>query len=165
MLKKSELVPIYLKRYTGKEIDYFGKYIILTNFNSHLKYFAASFNEEIIFDGDEAMITCTNPEGITMINFGIGTSLAATVIDLLVAIRPKFIIFIGKCAGIKQKIKIGDYIIPISAIRGEGTSYDYYPREIPALPFFPGQRIIGEILKKNKLQYFTGSLYTTNRRV
>ena len=51
-------------------------------------------------------------------------------------IAPKAALFLGKCGGLKKKNKLGDLILPIAAIRGEGTSNDYLLPEVPALPAF-----------------------------
>ena len=102
---------------------------------------------------------------LSMINFGMGSANAATVMDLLSSIKPKAALFIGKCGGIKRKNKVGDLILPIAAIRGEGTSNDYFPPEVPALPAFNLQKAISTTIRDHKRDYWTGTIYTTNRRV
>jgi AMP nucleosidase len=104
-------------------------------------------------------------DGITIINFGMGSSVAATVMDLLTAINPKAVIFLGKCGSLKKKINVGDLILPIAGIRGEGTSNDYMPAEVPALPAFALQKAISTTIRDFKRDYWTGTCYTTNRRV
>jgi AMP nucleosidase len=113
---------------------------------------------------DKPMQTAT-ANNITIINFGMGSAMAATVMDLLSAIKPKAALFLGKCGGLKRKTQIGDLILPIAAIRGEGTSDDYLPPEIPALPSFRLQRAVSSMIKKHEMDYWTGTVYTTNRRV
>ena len=102
---------------------------------------------------------------ITIINFGIGSPNAALIMDLLTAISPEAVLFLGKCGGLKKRNKIGDFILPIGAIRGDGTSDDYFPKEVPAMPSFALQRAISSTIKDRKLNYWTGTVYTTNRRV
>ena len=102
---------------------------------------------------------------ITIINFGMGSPLAATVMDLLSAIKPKAALFLGKCGGLKKKNEIGDFILPIAAIRGDGTSDDYFPSEVPALPSFALQKAISTTIREHNRDYWTGTVYTTNRRV
>ena len=85
---------------------------------------------------------CATAEGITIINFGMGSASAATCMDLLSSIKPKAVLFLGKCGGLKKKNEVGDLILPIAAIRGEGTSNDYFPAEVPALPAFALQKAI-----------------------
>jgi AMP nucleosidase len=85
--------------------------------------------------------------------------------DLLSAIAPKAVLFLGKCGGLKKRNKIGDLILPIAAIRGEGTSNDYFPPEVPALPAFALQKAISTTIRDYKVDYWTGTVYTTNRRV
>jgi AMP nucleosidase len=102
---------------------------------------------------------------ITMINFGMGSANAATIMDLLTAINPKAVLFLGKCGGLKHINNLGDFILPIAAIRGEGTSNDYYPPEIPALPSFALQKAVSTTIREANMDYWTGTVYTTNRRV
>jgi AMP nucleosidase len=138
MISKDEIVNNWLPRYTGRELKDFGKYILLTNFNNYVELFADKYKVEIK-GKDKAMPNATF-NGITIINFGMGSANAATVMDLLSAISPKACLFLGKCGGLKKKNKIGDFILPLAAIRGEGTSNDYLPPEVPALPAFTLQR-------------------------
>jgi AMP nucleosidase len=66
---------------------------------------------------------------------------------------------------LKRKNKLGDLILPIAAIRGEGTSTDYFPPEVPALPAFSLQKAISTAIRNYRRDYWTGTVYTTNRRV
>ena len=102
---------------------------------------------------------------ISIVNFGMGSAMAATMMDLLSAVKPKAVLFLGKCGGIKHRAKIGDLVLPIAAIRGEGTSNDYYPPEVPALPAFALQKAISTTIRDHARDYWTGTVYTTNRRV
>jgi AMP nucleosidase len=163
METKEEIVKNWLPRYTGMTLDEFGKYILLTNFKGYMDIFCTITGAEIK-DRGKSMPAVTH-EGITMINYGMGSPNAATVIDLLTAIKPEAILFLGKCGGLKSKNKLGDLILPIAAIRGEGTSNDYFPPEVPALPAFSLQRAISSTIRAYNMDYWTGTVYTTNRRV
>jgi AMP nucleosidase len=163
MKTKEEIVNDWLPRYTGTPLDAFGEYVLLTNFHNYVHMFADMFQVPIM-GKDKPMQTAT-ANNITIINFGMGSPMAATVMDILSAIMPKAVLFLGKCGGLKKKTQIGDLILPIAAIRGEGTSNDYMPPEIPALPSFRMQRAISSMIKKHELDYWTGTVYTTNRRV
>ena len=163
MTTKEKIVKDWLTRYTGTELKEFGEYILLTNFQGYLKIFAELYGVEIV-GHDKAMPTAT-ANGITMINFTMGSANAATIMDLLSAISPKACLFLGKCGGLKKKTAIGDLILPIAAIRGEGTSNDYFPPEVPALPAFTLQRAISTTIREFNKDYWTGTVYTTNRRV
>ncbi len=163
MNTKDEIVENWLPRYTGTELDEFGQYILLTNFKNYVDLFAKRF-EVPIKGKNGAMQTATHGE-ITIINFGMGSAMAATVMDLLSAISPKAVLFLGKCGGLKAQNQLGDLILPIAAIRGEGASDDYLPSEVPALPSFRLQRAISHVIKAKGLDYWTGTVFTTNRRV
>ena len=163
-LTKFDLVRDWLPRYTGMPLEAFGQYVLLTNFRDYLKRFAAKFGSPIYGD-DRAMQATTNQDGLTMINFGMGSANAATVMDLLTAYRPKGVLFLGKCGGLKKSTEIGHFILPIAAIRGEGTSDDYLPPMVPALPSFKLHKFVSEKLVDRNLDYRTGVVYTTNRRV
>lgn len=162
--KKEEIVEDWLPRYTGTSLKQFGKYILLTNFKSYVEEFSR-VNKARILGADYPMQTCTSKNGITIINFGIGSANAATICDLLSAIMPDAVLFLGKCGGLKTKCKVGDFILPIAAIRGDGTSDAYYPSEVPALPSFQLQKAVSHAIVDNQQDYFTGTIYTTNRRV
>ena len=163
MKTKKEIVGNWLPRYTGNELEDFGKYILLTNFSSYLDLFNKRFNTSVV-KKDVAM-PCANAEDITMINFGMGSANAATIMDLLAAIHPKAVLFLGKCGGLKKKNQLGDLILPIAAIRGDGTSDDYLPASVPALPAFSMQRAVSTTIRKHSHDYWTGTVFTTNRRV
>jgi AMP nucleosidase len=161
---KDAIVANWLPRYTGRPLDQFGDYIILTNFSKYIQLFSEWNDNAPIMGLDKPMQSVT-ANGITIVNFGMGSSVAATVMDLLTAIHPKAVIFLGKCGGLKRKNNVGDLILPIAAIRGEGTSNDYLPPEVPALPSFALQKAISTTIRDFSLDYWTGTCYTTNRRV
>lgn len=163
MESKQDIVKNWLPRYTGTPIDQFGEYILLTNFINYVESFARIFDVPVL-GKDKPMQTAT-ADGITIINFGMGSAMAATVMDLLSAIMPKAVLFLGKCGGLKKINEVGDLLLPIAAIRGEGTSNDYMPIEVPALPSFRLQMAVSHIIRKYEQDYFTGTVYTTNRRV
>ncbi len=163
MKTKSEITANWLPRYTGVPLEEFGEYILLTNFGDYVQRFAEQMGVEV--RGSDKPMQSATAEDISIINFGIGSPMAATVMDLLSAINPKAVLFLGKCGGLKKKTKVGDLILPIAAIRGEGTSNDYMPPEIPALPSFRLQQSVSYAIKKHKRDYWTGTCYTTNRRV
>lgn len=163
MKTKQEIVENWLPRYTNKPLEEFGEYILLTNFNNYVDIFCDKFGiERPLFS---ANMRCATAEGITIINFGMGSPNAAIVMDLLSAIKPKACLFLGKCGGISEKTKRGDLILPIAGIRGEGTSNDYFPPEVPALPAFMLQRAVSSTVRDLRHDYWTGTVYTTNRRV
>lgn len=163
MKTKMAIVENWLPRYTGTHLNQFGQYIILVNFNNYVELFA-KWNNVPIHGSDKAMPNAT-ANNITIINFGMGSANAASIMDLLSAIKPKAVLFLGKCGGLKLKNNVGDLILPIAAIRGEGTSNDYFPPEVPALPAFNLQKAISTTIREHGRDYWTGTIYTTNRRV
>ena len=162
-VKKSEIVRDWLPRYTGTELGDFSEHILLTNFEHYLQLFSEWYDVPI--NGEDKPMQNVTANGITLINFGIGSPNAALVMDLLGAVSPKAALFLGKCGGLKKKTTIGDFILPIAAIRGEGTSDDYYPPEVPALPAFNLQKAVSTTIRNHELDYWTGTVYSTNRRV
>lgn len=164
MKTKKEIVDNWLPRYTGLSLEDFGKYILLVNFQNYVDLFAEIYGVEVL--GQNRAMPNATADGITIINFGMGSPNAATVTDLLTAIAPKAVLFLGKCGGVRpDKNQVGDLILPIAAIRGEGTSNDYFPTEVPALPAFALQKAISTTIRDYEKDYWTGTVYTTNRRV
>ncbi len=163
MKSKQEIVSNWLPRYTGTPLEAFGEHILLTNFGNYVEMFAQWHGVEV--QGRDRPMPNASADGITLINFGMGSPNAATVMDLLGAIQPQAALFLGKCGGVKRKNKLGDLVLPIAAIRGEGTSNDYLPPEVPALPAFQLQRAVSTMIRDLGHDYWTGTVYTTNRRV
>src|SRR3954452_11220547 len=162
MKTKAEIVRDWLPRYTGRPLEQFGQYVLLTNFTNYVELFADRFGVPVL--GRDRPMQSATAENITILNFGMGSAMAATVMDLLSAIEPQAVLFLGKCGGLK-KVRLGEFALPIAAIRGEGTSNDYLPPEIPALPSFRLQAAVSAMIVKRDLDYWTGTVYTTNRRV
>ena len=164
MLKtKSDIVQNWLPRYTGMKLEEFGEYILLTNFQDYVNNFAELMGAEV--KGEGHPMKCATKDNITIINFTMGSANAATIMDLLSAIKPKAALFLGKCGSLKANIGIGELLLPIAGIRGEGTSLDYFPEEVPALPAFNLEKAISTTIRDYGLDYWTGTVYTTNRRV
>jgi len=163
MKTKQEIVENWLPRYTKRAIKDFTPYILLTNFNKYVEIFADYYKVPIV--GQDSNMPNAKSGDITIINFGMGSANAATIMDLLSAVNPKAVLFLGKCGGLKRKNALGDYILPIAAIRGEGTSNDYFPTEVPSLPAFSLLRAVSSVVRNYGKDYWTGTIYTTNRRV
>jgi AMP nucleosidase len=164
MKTKLDIAKNWLPRYTGAQIDELGDYMLLTNFQNYVVKFAERFGCDVKGEG-KPMKTATNNAGLSIINFGIGSANAATIMDLLSARQPKGVLFLGKCGGLKNSTEIGHFILPTAAIRGEGTSNDYFPPEVPALPSFKIHKFVSEKVIEKVTEYRTGVIYTTNRRL
>ncbi len=162
-MDKQDIVQDWLPRYTGRKLQDFTPYILLTNFQNYVDMFADWYQVEVVGEGHP--MPNASAKGITIINFGMGSPNAATIMDLLSAIKPKAVLFLGKCGGLKKKNSLGDFILPIAAIRGEGTSNDYLPAEVPALPAFMLQKAVSESISKLNMNYWSGTVLTTNKRV
>ncbi len=163
MRTKQEIVENWLPRYTSRPLNEFTNYILLTNFQKYVDIFAEHFDVPIV--GIDANMPNASSDGITIINFGMGSANAATIMDLLSAVKPTTVLFLGKCGGLKSSSNLGDYILPIAGIRGEGTSNDYFPPEVPSLPAFSLMRAVSSNIRDFERDYWTGTVYTTNRRV
>jgi len=163
MNTQQEIARNWLPRYTGTELEAFGDSVILVNFGHYVRLFA-EWNGVQVCGEDHPMQSAT-AEGVTIVNFGMGSPNAATILDLLSAVAPRACVFLGKCGGLKKKSRLGDLILPIAAVRGEGTSDDYFPAEVPALPAFALQKAISTTIRDFDLDYWTGTVYSTNRRV
>lgn len=163
MTTKRQIIENWLPRYTKRPLKDFTKHILLTNFNLYVERFASWFDVPVI--GKDGNMPNASANGITIINFGMGSANAATIMDLLEAIHPEAVLFLGKCGALKSKNQLGDFVLPIAAIRRDGTSDEYLPAEVPALPAFSLQRAVSSSIRDSGSDYWTGTVYTTNRRV
>lgn len=165
MKTKADICQNWLPRYTGLKIEEIADHILLTNFQGYVNRFADLMGVKV-HGLDRAMPNATcHKSNITMINYGMGSPNAATIMDLLSARVPKSVLFLGKCGGLKHSTEIGHFILPVAAIRGEGTSDDYFPAEVPAMPSFKLHKFVSQKIVDAGYDYRTGVVYTTNRRV
>lgn len=163
MKTKEDIVANWLPRYTGVPLAEFSQFLLLVNFNDYVKRFAEMHGVPV--RGLDKPMPSATADGITIINFGMGSANAATIMDLLQAVHPRAALFLGKCGGLKRRNSIGDLILPVAAIRGEGTSDDYFPPEVPALPAFNLQRAASTTIRNAGRDCWSGTVYSTNRRV
>ena len=106
MVSKRDIANDWLPRYTGMDLELFGDYILLTNFRNYVDEFAARF-DCTVHGEDRPMQAATSDQNLSIVNFGIGTANAATIMDLLVAREPEAVLFLGKCGGLKHSTEIG----------------------------------------------------------
>ena len=164
MVERLDIAKDWLPRYTGMPLSAIGEYILLTSFQYYLNKFAEWYDCGVS-GRDTLMHAATNTDGLTIVYFGMGSANAATVMDLLSVRKPKGVLLLGKCGGLKRSTEIGHFILPIAAIRGEGTSDDYFPPEVPALPSFKLHKFVSQKIIAHGYEYRTGVIYTTNRRL
>ncbi len=152
-----------LERYTGSEADKFRSYILLTNFELYMEAFRVCCGVNVSH-GNAMQAAHWPEEDVSMINYGVGSPTAALIIDLLHFIKPEAVIMLGLCGGLRDYHNVGDYFLPIAAIRGEGTSSHYLPPQAPSLTNFPLQRRVAHELESRELGYHIGVIHSTNYR-
>lgn len=166
---RQKMVRDCLPRYTGMPLEKFRKHILLTNFQHYVDVFARRFGVEI--HGAATPTASARPmqaassDDITIINLGIGSPAAALVMDLLSAVAPDAALFLGKTGGVKHDMRLGDLILPTSAIRYDGTSEYYFPSQVPAQPAFALQKAVSGVLERHNQRSWTGPVFTTNVRI
>lgn len=152
-----------LERYSGSPANLFQQNLILTNFPRYVDYFAQT-RDLTIYQGSMFKVAHSEKEQISMIDFKIGSPSAALVVDVCSFLPFATSLFLGMCGGLRKRYKVGEYLVPIAAIRAEGTSDFYFPSNIPSLGNFLVQRAVSGILEKEKATYHIGITYTTNMR-
>lgn len=162
---KRQIALDMLERYTGSPAKEFQKQIILTNFNHYLERFVSLSEGDSIERRGSAMAAIHNPKwNVSIVNFSIGSPTAALIIELLATVEPKAVLLLGMCGGLHRSLKVGDFILPTAAIRDEGASIHFMPRQVPALPTFKIQKFVSQIVVERGLDYRTGVVHTTDYR-
>ncbi len=103
-----------------------------------------------------------NGKKIALMQAGVGAPIAGGQLDELVAMGCKKIMVCGSCGVLDREIVVGHLIIPISAVRDEGTSYHYIK---PSREIEMDSRIvekIEKILKEHNVSYIKGKTWTTD---
>lgn len=152
-----------LERYSGCEASQFYSNLILTNFPRYVEYFAQSRGVPILEGSMFKVAHCPKDE-VSILDFKIGSPAAALVVDICSFLPIRASILLGMCGGLRRRYQVGDYLVPVASIRGEGTSDFYFPLEVPALANFLMQKAVTEVLEKEKAAYHIGITYTTNMR-
>jgi AMP nucleosidase len=152
-----------LERYTGSSASEFQPYILLTNFKMYVDNFGVIASSPL--KHGSVMRSCHSKKlGISIIDYSIGSPAAALIMELLSFIKPKAVLMLGMCGGLRPEYKIGEFFNPVAAVRGEGTSDTFMPVHCPALSSFVIQRFVCEELERRGLAYHTGVIHTTNVR-
>jgi AMP nucleosidase len=152
-----------LERYSGCEISQFHSNLLLTNFPRYVDYFAQSREVKVI-EGSMFKVAHCPKEDVSILDFKIGSPAAALVVDLCSFLPIKTSLLLGMCGGLRRRYQVGDYLVPVASIRGEGTSDFYFPPDVPALSNFLMQKAVTEVLELQKAVYHIGITYTTNMR-
>lgn len=162
--EKWRIAADMLERYTGTPASAFQKQIILTNFQYYLERFRLLCDDAETTQGS-AMHAVHSPKmGVSIIDFSIGSPVAALIIEILATADPKAVLFLGICGGLHRSLKIGDFILPAAAIRDEGASRHFMPPQVPALPTFKIQKFVSQIIVEQGFDYRTGVVHTTDYR-
>ncbi len=154
-----------LERYTGHEIQDFQEYIILTNFRYYTHRFCTILPDVHYTEGSAFKAASCSASNVTIIEFGIGSAMAALVMELIAVLEPKASLFLGMCGGTHSSLKVGDFILPIGAIRAESVSQHFMPAQVPALPTFKIQKFASQVLVEHDHDYRTGVVHSTDLRL
>lgn len=161
---KRKIAIDMLERYTGHDITDFQPQIILTNFHYYFDSFNTLLPDAKATKGSAFAASSSQSARVTIIEFGIGSALAALVMEILAVVEPKGVLFLGMCGATHSSLKVGDFILPIGAIRGEGVSDHFMPSQVPALPTFKVQKFASQVLVEHGLDYRTGVVHSTDLR-
>ena len=162
--EKGRIGREFLERYTGTAPDAFQKQIILTNFHYYAERFMALAGDAVATQGSAMAAAHSERLGVSIIDFSIGSPVAALIIEVLATAEPKATLFLGICGGLHRSLVVGDFVLPTAAIRDEGASKHFMPQRVPALPTFKIQKFVSQIVVEDGLDYRTGVVHTTDYR-
>lgn len=162
--EKRKIARDMLERYTGHDIKDFQKQIILTNFHYYIERFNALLPDSHYTQGSAFKASSSKKAKVTIIEFGVGSAMAALIGELLAVVEPKAVLFLGLAGGVHPSLEVGDFVLPIASIRGEGVTQHFLPEQVPALPTFKVQKFVSQILVEHGLEYRTGTIHSTDYR-
>lgn len=161
---KKKIAVDMLERYTGHSLDDFQEQIILTNFHYYLERFNTLLEDHHYTEGSAFKASTSKKAQVTIIEFGVGSAMAALIGELLAVVRPKAVLFLGLAGAVHSSLKVGDFVLPIASVRAEGVSQHFLPPQVPALPTFKVQKFVSQILVEHDLDYRTGTIHSTDFR-
>lgn len=162
--EKRRIAVDMLERYTGHDLKDFQKQIILTNFGYYTERFNALLDDAHFTKGSAFKASSSKKAQVTIIEFGVGSAMAALIGELLAVVEPKAVLFLGLAGAVHHSLKVGDFVLPIASIRAEGVSRHFLPPQVPALPTFKVQKFVSQILVEHELEYRTGTIHSTDYR-
>lgn len=92
----------------------------------------------------------------------VGAPACAVGLEEIIALGAEKVIQFGSCGILDQSAADGKIIIPSSAVRDEGTSYHYFPGSDEMRADSLSNDIVLQYLKKHKIPYAVGKLWTTD---
>ena len=119
--------------------DEIGRYVILPGDPGRVPKIAAYLDDAVQVAQNREYNVYTGTlcgEKVTVCSTGIGGPSAAIAVEELIKCGADTFIRIGTSGGIDLKVWGGDLIVASSAIRAEGTSYEYLPKGYPAAADF-----------------------------
>mgnify|MGYP000483119477 CR=1 FL=1 len=162
---KRKIAIDMLERYTGHDIEDFQPQIILTNFHYYTERFNALLDDHEYTQGSAFKASSSPKARVTIVEFGIGSAMAALVMELVAVIEPRAVLFLGMCGAVHKSLNVGDFILPIGAIRAESVSQHFMPPQVPALPTFKIQKFASQVLVEHGMEYRTGMVHSTDLRL
>ncbi|MFZ9000233.1 MAG: AMP nucleosidase [Bacteriovoracaceae bacterium] len=163
-LEKAKIAKDMLERYTGHKFKDFQQQIILTNFHYYVERFNEIVPDPIYTQGSAFKASSSKKEQVTIIEFGVGSAMAALIGELMSAVGPRAVLFLGLAGAVHRSLEVGDFVLPIASIRAEGVSKHFLPPQVPALPTFKIQKFVSQILVENGYEYRTGTIHSTDLR-
>lgn len=162
--EKRRIAIDMLERYTGHNFEDFEKQVILTNFHYYVERFNTILDDAHYTQGSAFKASSSKKAAVTIIEFGVGSAMAALIGELLAVVQPKAVLFLGLCGAVHPSLKVGDFILPIASIRAEGVTRHFLPTQVPALPTFKVQKFVSQILVEHGHDYRTGTIHSTDFR-
>ena len=104
-----------------------------------------------------------HPHGYSVTGPFVGAPYAVMLLETLIAWGVRQFIFLGWCGAVSEKVKIGEIILPTSAVIDEGTSAHYGQLETGISHASPSLvSMIRQVLNKNQIDFHTGPIWTTD---
>lgn len=127
-----------------------GEYCILPGDPGRCEMIAKYFDDaHFVVSNREYTVYTGTLDGVKVsaVSTGIGGPSAAIAMEELANIGAKTFIRVGTCGGIAMDVCPGDLVIALSAVRQEGTSYEYAPVGYPASADFGVTQALNEAAK------------------
>ncbi|MBW2107299.1 MAG: nucleoside phosphorylase [Deltaproteobacteria bacterium] len=101
---------------------------------------------------------------VTVVGPMLGAPHAVMVLEKLVALGAKKMVFLGWCGSIDPRVAIGDLVIPDHAVVGEGTS-KYYAKNkshVPSRGSAAIRKVLEEHCDKHGVMFHKGGVWSTD---
>src|SRR5918994_3487918 len=165
MLKEAHFTPQRMLSMLGLKTDSLGPYALIPGPKERSQLLLGMLDEpqkNFTFLDYEMHTGTLDGKRVTVGNGGRYAPDTAMTTEILCSAGAESLIRIGSCGSLQEQVKIGDLVIVTGAIRGEGTTTYYVPKNFSTVAHPDIINALKEAAESMGVRYHLGWIFTTD---